>query len=152
MGIDAVMAVALKIGEKPAALNARFRETHQIEDTLLGGKCGGQNLIRGECPQEIETIEFVNAYYVGTGLSRYYGAGYERGPALRIVTQLEWLRAQPEVIAVYYGGDCSDAPSLWSENDSVALMKHFFKYGHSPYSKWARDSWERDAKEVTNEK
>lgn len=134
------MAVALTADASVEKLNARFRATHSKDDTLFYED--DEDLILGLMPRDAETIEYVNAYAVQTGLSRYYGIGYERGSALKIITQLEWLRAQPEVIEVYYGGDTSDWPSLWTKEDSAKLLWHFFKHGHAPYAPhWAKATW-----------
>jgi hypothetical protein len=138
MGIDAWMAVALREGADVSAINQRFKKTHDQSDCLFKKD---EELIIGLCPSYWEAIEYVNAYRVNTSLNRFYGQGYERGPCQNILLQLEWLRAQPEVIEVYYGGDCSDAPSLWTEADSVELIKHYWKHGNTPYAKWAEGSW-----------
>jgi len=142
MGIDATMAVALKEGSDVDAINARFRETHSKDDSTFYKD--DENLILALMPRDAETIEYVNAYNVQTGLCRYYGVGYERGPALKLITQLEWLRAQPEVIEVYYGGDTSDWPALWTRQDSEKVLWHFFRNGHTPYAAhWAKASWKQ---------
>ncbi len=144
MGVDAEMAVALKAGADPDVLNTRFKNTHSQEDTMLGEN---DVLIRGLADRDLEGIEYVNAYRITTWC-RYYGSGYERGPAPEIILTLEWLRAQPEVEAVYYWGDCSDGPSgPWTKEESEALLWHWFKFGHEPYGRgfgctWALDSWE----------
>ncbi len=138
MGLDAVMAVALKQDANIEEMNARYKETHCLEDSLFPID---QNLIEGKTIYD--NIEYINTYDVNTYCSRYYGIGYERGYLPRIINQLEWLRAQPETIEVYYGQDCGDGPSLWSKDDSIELLFHWFRQGNTPYSKWAIGTWSK---------
>lgn len=135
MGIDATMAVATV--ETPEKLNMRFRKTHSCHDSLINeSEC----LIEYSMDIPANTVNYGNVYKVNCGLARYYGIGYERGPAMRIILQLEWLRAQPEVLAVFYGGD-EYGPQPWTEEDSMRLMKHFFAHGNARYAKWCEGTW-----------
>jgi len=137
VGVDAVMAVALENESDVEILNERFRNTHEQFDSTFGGR--SLSLIGCQRIKDDEYFEYINTYYVDTGLQRLYSEGYERGDCFKLITQLEWLRSQPEVIEVYYGGDCYDYPSLWTKEDSIGLLFHFFKFGHTPYrkpSKW----------------
>jgi hypothetical protein len=141
MGIDAVMAVALKSENDAAILNERFRKAHCKDDTLLNDE-KDQDLVGGRPFQNAEWSEYVNTFGVHTGFHRFYGRGYERGPCLKIITQLEWLRSQPEVLEVFYDGDCGDGLQKWTKEDSEKTLWHFFKVGHSPYAQhWVTNSW-----------
>ncbi len=140
MGIDCIGAVSLKPGTTPKGLNERFKTIHEQYDTCLR-PC--DELIGGNCADRYDDVEETNAYRINFDLARYYGKGYARGPWMKIMTQLEWLRAQPEVVAVYYGGDCSDSPSLWTREDTLETLQYFFERGHSTYrSNQGHNGWE----------
>lgn len=143
MGIDVMMWVVLKNESDKEILNERIKTIHEPEALIMEQNIFGdqRELILG--PISDPEGEYLNVFSVNTGLARYYGIGYERGPILRIITQIEWLRAQPEVIAVYYGGDTSDTPNEFTQADSIKLLFHFFKYGETPYRKSAIGRWSK---------
>lgn len=139
MGLDVMMGVSLRYRESAPVLNERFRNSHDRDDVIAE-----EDLIIGDAPDTWGEIHMAHgaAFEVSTGLSRYYGIGYERGPILKIITQLEWLRAQPEVLNVWYSSDSREEPRLWTQKDSEKLLWHFFKVGHSPASsKGIRRRW-----------
>lgn len=139
MGIDAEIYVALKKGADIKEINKRFKEIHSAEDVVFKDT---DNLIIGksDCTYYNEHFEYTNTYEVNTYCARFYGEGYERGPCQQLVLQIEWLRAQPETVELYYFGDSGD-PRVWTYMDSVDLMTHFWKVGHSPYADWAKATW-----------
>lgn len=138
MGLNAIGAVSLKPGLTPDTLNERFKNTHEPYDTCLPPQA---DLIGGLCPKYYEGVEEENAYHIHFDLARYYDTSYARGPWMEIMTQLEWLRAQPEVVAVYYGSDCSDWPTLWTREDSMETLQFFIERGHSSYFEGPRKNW-----------
>jgi len=79
---------------------------------------------------------------------RYFGEDYTRGNACKIITLIEFLRAQPEVDKIYYGADCSmyeDFLLEWTKQDSIDLLLLFFKHGNGSYYDWGteiKNSWD----------
>ncbi len=66
--------------------------------------------------------------------TRYYGPDYERGDALKLCAVMLWLNAQPDVRAVYYGGDSSGGTPEKFDNEKVlSLLGHFTCHGRLPY-------------------
>lgn len=62
---------------------------------------------------------------------RYYGIGYGRGPALKIITTLEFLRRHPSVTEVYYGPDNVDEViQCWTKRDTDSLLDYYFEKGY----------------------
>jgi hypothetical protein len=135
MGIDAEMAVTLKNANDIDLLNARFKVAHDCEDTAVPSN--GDLIFRDQLNEGFPT----NTFAVNVGWMRYYGKHYERGPILKFITQIEWLRAQPEVLEVYYGGDCDVGLNPISREESVELLFHFFKYGEQPYRGDRSNTW-----------
>jgi len=68
---------------------------------------------------------------------RYYGPGYERGPWPEIAGILEWLRRQPEVSELRYGGDSGGCEDLELVTPGLleSLWAHWAKVGGVPYSR-----------------
>lgn len=65
---------------------------------------------------------------------RYYGDGYERGPALNLIAVMLTLLGLPDVTAVYYGGDSSGiCAEPFTREKVLALLDHFCRVGHEPY-------------------
>lgn len=65
---------------------------------------------------------------------RFYGSGYERGPAIDIIALLKFIKDYfgGDVI-LYYGGDCHEGLPVWTDKDEQEMWSHFIKYGHAPY-------------------
>ncbi len=65
---------------------------------------------------------------------RYYGEGYERGPALELCGTMLVLLSQSDVTSVWYGGDSS---GVHGENYTRArvhmLLDYYCRSGHEPY-------------------
>lgn len=73
--------------------------------------------------------------------SRYYGPGYERGPALEIFGLLYFLLGIEGVVDVWYGGDSSDALDKVSPQYVFDLLNHYMQHAHEPYQR----AFDRDA-------
>jgi len=75
---------------------------------------------------------------------RYYGEGYERGPAAKLVVVMLTLLHQPDVTAVYYGGDSSGVyAEPFTREKVLKLLDYFCSVGGRPY--FGYRSFDRDA-------
>lgn len=67
---------------------------------------------------------------------RYYGPGYERGPAMSLIGTLLYLVRHPLVADVYYFGDssgiCAEHPM--TEDSILGLLSHYIKHGSFPHN------------------
>ena len=72
-----------------------------------------------------------NLYSVNTWW-RYYGPGYERGPAMEIIETLLFLDSKG--YTVYYGGDSDDYLELMNKNSILALMDYYITNGRFSYA------------------
>lgn len=70
---------------------------------------------------------------------RYYGPGYERGPAYFIVAVLMQLWSHKNVKRVWYGTDVGEDLEEISPEGVLALAAHYMKFAHRPYD----DSFKR---------
>lgn len=67
--------------------------------------------------------------------SRYYGPGYERGPAISIIAVAGWLERRIPGAAIWYGGDSSGVIAKpFGKAEREQLFDHFVQHGHLPYT------------------
>lgn len=94
----------------------------------------------------IENPDVDNIYWVNTDCARYYSVGYERGPILEIVTLIEWIRNKLPQAEIYYSGDCYDIENypLWTREDSIKILNHFWNVGYGPYNNTGKEALERE--------
>lgn len=65
---------------------------------------------------------------------RYYGEGYERGPAADLVVVMLALLNQSDITAVYYGGDSGGVcAEPFTREKALAMLDHFCAVGGQPY-------------------
>jgi hypothetical protein len=64
---------------------------------------------------------------------RYYGEGYERGPAQTIIAVARWLEDNVPQSQVWYGGDCDTILHLFDAATREDLWQIFSKHGGIPY-------------------
>lgn len=66
--------------------------------------------------------------------ARYYGPGYERGDALKILATAEFLERNINGSRILYGGDSSGiCAEPFDAGARAELRDYFFKYAHRPY-------------------
>ena len=81
-------------------------------------------------------IEALNLIHVSL-FCRYYGEGYERGPALKLAAIMLVLLGQPDVEEVYYGGDSSGiAGEPYTRERVHALIDYYCHFGREPYMRY----------------
>ena len=126
MGIDAHIRFSLPftldeniLQEKSSFLKEAFGEDYGI--------CFSKN---GYFDTELEEGH-ATWYSVGTGLDRYYGKGYERGPITKLLTIISWIRTTFPQANIYYGGD--DFESLLTIQEQRKLWEHYVRFGERPY-------------------
>ena len=63
----------------------------------------------------------------------FYGEGYERGPWPELYGCIEWLRMQPIVSDVWYGGDCGGKFKRMDRSATDEMWGYFARVGRLPY-------------------
>lgn len=56
--------------------------------------------------------------------ARYYGPSYSRGPAIKILNTIRFLRDAFPGCDLHYGGDCEDDIAAFTPEDEIAMWKH----------------------------
>ena len=64
----------------------------------------------------------------------YYGPGYERGYAPRLIETAEWLeRNIPGDCTIWYGADCDDNALPFGPRERAAMMTYWREHACRPY-------------------
>lgn len=136
MGINAKAFIILNTrhpSDTPAVLNERFRETYSNYwfDGLIDNE--EKNLLSTQA----KTCSHYSTpcdWYELNLVPRLYDKAYTRGCFHYLGTALEWLRRQPEVEEVYYGGDDCGV-SEWTKERADELFEFWFTHGNRPYNR-----------------
>lgn len=68
-------------------------------------------------------------------LARYYGESYSRGPAVRILNTIRFLRDTFPGCELHYGGDCQEDIDVFTPDDEVAMWRHVMsEHGYAYHS------------------
>lgn len=149
MGLDVNIYVRTHNKNDFELLNERVKSIHAPSDLVLHfeSKKGLLHKYERETDKSGHWSEI-------NSLARYWGPYYERGPFWRIFTTLEWLRTQPEVCEILYGGDVNieDAPE-WTKAKADKYLSLYVMHGESGSYRpdYAKGRWEDHEKDSPNE-
>ena len=138
MGIDTEMLVRTKSAVNIAELSKRAWDAFPnfFYFSHWKGKSKGALSLEDVHHQDGPTIvaEKGESFVVVNTLCRYYGKGYERGPAHEIILLADWLERNIPGGQVLYGGDSSGVLcEPFGSERRAELWLHFCEFGHSPY-------------------
>lgn len=154
MGIDAQMYAATTSPLTPLEvrkLAGSLIEAFSIESPFWIDRDSDRHCLRiiDQYDQDGPTIfpnPVLNEQFIEVNfMCRYYGDSYERGPLPTIITVASWLEQRIPNSRIYYGGDSSGVEAtLFDAPARQALLDHFIKVGHRPYSMSFSPPYQKD--------
>lgn len=141
MGVDAEMFVRTRETVTDDQLRRWAFELKEGFGDVIWRKSTGSYVSHGlervvEYEQDGPTIKpLAGETFIRVNLfCRYYGPGYERGPATDLIAVGQWLEGKIPGAEVWYGGDSSGrVASVFDKSAREALWQHFLEFGHRPY-------------------